>query len=308
MSSPDNMPSAPAALPADLMRLYPFAAHYHSLPDGQRMHYIDEGRGPVIVMLHGNPSWSFLYRDFVKKLSGSFRCIVPDHIGCGLSDKPQDYRYTLGQHIRNVESLLDSLGVGDFNLVAHDWGGAIGCGLAARRHDRVGRVMLMNTAAFRSMRIPLRIAVCKVPFLGALLIRGMNAFAGAAVHMAVERKLPDDVRGGYLFPYRNWHDRVANLRFVQDIPLYKAHRSYSTLAAVEDGLATLEGKPVLLAWGMRDWCFSPSFLAEFRRRFPAATVHEYADCGHYLPEDAGEDLLMRAEAFFAPLLTGAMAQ
>ncbi len=299
MSDIASKTAAAMALPDDIARLYPFAPHFHALPEGARMHYIDEGSGPVILMLHGNPSWSFLYRDFVKVLSAHFRCIVPDHIGCGLSDKPQHYRYTLGQHMRNVESLLDALGVVDFNLVAHDWGGAIGCGVAGRRADRVGRIMLMNTGAFRSLRIPLRIALCKLPLFGTLAIRGLNAFAGAATWMAVEKSMPADVRRGYLFPYGNWQDRVATLRFVQDIPLHRGHRSYSTLAAVEDGLAALAEKPLLLAWGMKDWCFSPAFLAQFRSHFPMAKVREFADCGHYLPEDAGVELTELALDFFA---------
>jgi len=233
----------------------------------------------------------------VRLLCPHFRCIVPDHIGCGLSDKPQNYDYTLARHIGNVEFLLDSLGIGDFNLVAHDWGGAIGAGVAGRRPERVGRMMFMNTAAFRSMRIPLRIAACKIPLLGALLIRGLNAFAGGAVHMASERALPSDVKRGYLYPYRNWHDRVANLRFVQDIPLSKAHPSYAALAEVEDGLAALAGKPMLLCWGMRDWCFSPHFLDEWIRRFPDAKVERFARAGHYLTEDASVEICKQALAF-----------
>ncbi|MFA5257755.1 MAG: alpha/beta fold hydrolase [Opitutales bacterium] len=295
-TTPDSRDAA-TALPPDIAKQYPFAPRFVTLPDGQRMHYIDEGQGPVVLLLHGNPTWSFMYRNLVRALSPHFRCIAPDHIGCGLSDKPQHYDYTLARHILNAEYLLDSLGIGDFNLVAHDWGGAIGSGVAGRRPERVGRIMLMNTAAFRSLRIPLRIAVCKVPLLGALLIRGLNAFAGGAVHMASTRPLPEDVRRGYLYPYRNWRDRVANLRFVQDIPLSKTHPSYAELARVEDALVALAGKPMLLCWGMRDWCFSPKFLDEWIRRFPAAKVERFAAAGHYLTEDASEEVCESALEF-----------
>jgi len=293
----DSSRNAPA-LPADIAEQYPFAPHYMSLPDGQRMHYIDEGQGPVILMLHGNPTWSFMYRNLVRALSPHFRCIVPDHIGCGLSDKPQKYAYTLSKHIENVAALLDGLGINNFNLIAHDWGGAIGSGIAGRRPEQVGRIMLMNTAAFRSMRIPFRIATCKLPLFGSILVRGFNAFAACAVKMAVERPMAADVKRGYVYPYGNWHDRIATLRFVQDVPLHRAHVSYAELARVEDSLASLVGKPMLICWGMHDWCFSPPFLAQWQRLFPAARVECFADAGHYLVEDEKEKICVLAQEFF----------
>jgi cis-3-alkyl-4-acyloxetan-2-one decarboxylase len=291
--------NAAEVLPPDLAELYPFSRHYFTLPDGARMHYVDEGQGPVVLMLHGNPTWSWMYRNLIKSLSGRFRCIAPDHIGCGFSDKPQDYPYTLAQHIRNVRSLLDGLGIAHFNLVAHDWGGAIGMGLAGFTPDQVGRIALMNTAAYTSMEIPARIAVCKVPGLGAFLIRGLNAFAGGAAHMAVVKPLSHSVKRGFLWPYRSWRDRVANLRFVQDIPLNKRHPSYATLERVEKCLPFLQDKPMLLCWGMRDWCFTPRFLDGFTCRFPKAEVEVYESGGHYLLEDEGERVIARIAAFLS---------
>ena len=261
------------------------------------MHYIDKGEGPVVLMLHGNPTWSWMYRNLVQALAPHFRCIVPDHIGCGLSDKPQDYPYTLSRHIRNVRLLLEKLGVEDFSLVAHDWGGAIGTGLAGRMPEKVRQIVLFNTGAFPSQEIPLRIAVCKVPYLGALLIRGGNAFAGMAVHMAVERRLPPEVARGFLWPYRNWADRVANHAFVRDIPLSEKHESYAELRRVESSLAGLSEKPMLLLWGMKDWCFTSKFLAEWRRRFPGAAVVEFPGGGHYLLEDEGAAAIPRIVEF-----------
>ena len=291
---PDN---ASAVLPPDLAQMYPFQRRYFRLPDGARMHYVDEGQGPVVLMLHGNPTWSWMYRDLIKALAPRFRCIAPDHVGCGFSDKPQDYPYTLAQHIRNVKALLDHLEIKSYSLVAHDWGGAIGMGVAGFGPDRVEKIALMNTAAYTSMEIPFRIAVCKIPGFGALAIRGFNAFAGAAVRMAVVRPLPPQVKKGFLWPYRNWHDRVANLRFVQDIPLHPKHMSYTTLERIEQCLQFLSDKPMLLSWGMRDWCFTPRFLDGFRARFPKAEVAEYADGGHYLLEDEGPRAIPRIAAF-----------
>ena len=296
-----SMPTTPSAastvLPPDIAGLYPFTRHFFKLPDGNRMHYIDEGHGPVVVMLHGNPTWSWMYRNLVVALSGRFRCIALDHIGCGFSDKPQDYAYTLAQHTRNVRLLLDNLGITNYTLVAHDWGGAIGMDLAGRNPDQVNRMVLMNTAAFTSMDMPMRIAICKIPYLGDFLVRGFNAFAEAAVRMAVERPLTKAVAKGFVWPYRNWHDRIATLRFVQDVPMSSKHRSFAELKRVEESLSALEGKPLLLCWGMRDWCFTPAFLKEWQRRFPKAEVEMVDNAGHYLLEDEGERVVVRIQEF-----------
>jgi 3-oxoacyl-[acyl-carrier-protein] synthase-3 len=212
------MVNAHPGLPATLRAHYPYEPHYLELGPDLRMHYVDEGAGPPVLMLHGNPTWSFMYRRLVQALAPELRCIAPDHIGCGLSDKPQRYPYRLATHVDNVRRLVDALGLERFDLVVHDWGGAIGMGLATVEPSRVRRIVVTNTAAFPSRRIPWRIALCKLPLFGDLAIRGFNAFAGAATFMAVEKPLPPDVRNGFLLPYRNWHDRIANLRFVSRHP------------------------------------------------------------------------------------------
>ena len=120
-------------------------------------------------MLHGNPTWSFYFRNLVKVMvQAGFRCVVPDHVGCGLSDKPQDYNYTLVQRIEDVESLLDHLKIDQFSLVVHDWGGAIGCGLAGRRPDTLQKLVLLNTGAFRSKLIPSVLPRSKCPLSASL--------------------------------------------------------------------------------------------------------------------------------------------
>jgi pimeloyl-ACP methyl ester carboxylesterase len=283
---------------------YPFASHTIDQPatptsDGAvKMHYLDEGTGPVVVMLHGNPTWSFYYRNLVKELSAAgYRCIVPDHVGCGLSDKPQDYPYTLKRRIEDVERLLDSLDLKSFSLVVHDWGGAIGCGVAGRRPDAVEKIVLLNTAAFVSKRIPLRIASIKVPVIGEAIIRGLNGFAGPAATMSVAIPLTRAVKAGLLWPYRNWADRVAVWNFVKDIPLGEAHPSYATLVAVEAGLAQLASKPVQIVWGGKDFCFNMHFYARWRQIFPDAQLALHPECGHYILEDGGAEVLGQIRGF-----------
>jgi cis-3-alkyl-4-acyloxetan-2-one decarboxylase len=288
---------------ADFADLYPFQPNYFSVQRGGktlRMHYVDEGPRTsrrAVLMLHGNPTWSFYYRNLVLKLRGQTRCIAIDHIGCGLSEKPQDYSYRLNDHIENALALVEHLKLEEIALVVHDWGGAIGMGLATRQPERFARFVVLNTAAFRSTRIPLRIAVCRIPVLGALAVRGLNGFAGAALYMATEKGLPARVKAGLVAPYDNWANRIATLRFVEDIPMAPSHPSWKTLEAIEEKLPTLRDKPMMLGWGMKDWCFSPHFLERWIELFPKAEVHRYADAGHYVVEDAADQLLPEVERF-----------
>lgn len=252
------------------------------------MHYVDtKGDGPLVVLVHGNPSWSFLWRDLIKALSAAgFRCVAPDHLGMGLSDKPEKY-LGLADRIRHVESLLDALGAKHFDLVVHDWGGAIGFGVAGRRPDAVRRLVVTNTAAFRSKDIPPSIAVCKIPGFGPFIVRAFNAFAWPATFMAVNKPLSAAAKAGFLLPYDSFANRRHVANFVRDIPLKPSHPSYSTLLEVEQNLSKLKSKPMLIEWGGRDFCFNDKFLARWREFFPEATVRHHADAGHYLLEDAG---------------------
>lgn len=277
---------------------YPFASHWLKI-DGHQYHYLDEGQGAPLLMVHGNPTWSFAWRRLVKQLSKSYRVIAVDHMGCGLSDKPQDYPYTLATHIANLKTLIQELDLQDITLFAHDWGGAIGMGAAVDLPERFSKFVLMNTAAFRSQEIPLRIAVCRIPLLGAWGVRGLNLFSSAAIKMAVEKheRMTAEIKAGFLGPYNNWQNRVAVHRFVQDIPLKPSHPSYDTLVHVEEGLAQFQGHPLLLIWGERDWCFTTNFLDEFERRFPQAETLRIPDAGHYVFEDAHEVMLPRIEQF-----------
>lgn len=280
--------------------LYPFQSRHHTLERGVRMHYVDEGQGDeAVLMLHGNPSWGFLFRDVVKALAGRIRCVVPDHVGMGLSDKPQDYRYTLEQRIADVESLVASLGLKRVHLIVHDWGGAIGFGWARRNPEMVGRIVITNTAAFPDTNIPLRIAVCRWPLVGPLIVRGLNGFAGAAASMAVTKPLATAVRAGFLAPYGSWRERVAVNAFVRDIPMNPTHPSYGELAALAGALPQFRDRKILIAWGERDFCFTPHFLARWREIFPDAEVALEPEAGHYLLEDAGERLVPRIADFAA---------
>ncbi len=265
------------------------------------MHYVDEGSGSPLLFVHGNPTWSFAWRNLILRFRDRYRCVAVDHIGCGLSDKPQQYDYDLRHHIDNLTGLIEELDLSNITLVVHDWGGAIGIGTLGRMPERFSRVVITNTAAFPSKLIPWRIAACRIPILGAIGVRGFNMFAGTATWMATENPdgLPEDVKAGYLAPYDSWANRVAVDRFVNDIPMSPSHPSYSTLKRVEAALDKVRKKPTQLIWGMKDWCFSPAFYQEFRKRLPESRHVEFEKAGHYLFEDASQEMGDVLETFLA---------
>lgn len=285
-------------LSRELLELYPYQSRYLRLdsktPDGVlKYHYLDEGRGETLLMLHGNPTWSFYYRNLVKGLKDKYRCVVPDHIGCGLSDKPQDYNYTLAQHIDNLEYLIDQLRLKDITLVMHDWGGAIGMGYAVRHPQNIKRLVIFNTAAFLSGRIPFSINLCRLPVIGPVAIRYFNAFARIATFRACKNRgrMSAKVRRGYLAPYNSCANRIANLRFVQDIPMSPDVPSYPVVKFIESRLNLLRRRPILIMWGKKDFCFDDYYLDRWKNIYPEAVVHEIEDAGHYVVEDAYERII-----------------
>src|SRR5438093_11795065 len=230
--------------------LYPFTPRILQRAD-LRISYLDEGTGEPVVMLHGNPTWSFYYRNLVLRLRDRYRCVVPDHVGCGLSDKPPDsrYPYSLERRVADLTALLDHLRLDrDVTLVLHDWGGMIGTAWATRFPERVKRLVVLNTAAFplpETKRLPLSLWLGRNTALGAVLIRGANLFCRVAARWCVTRRpLPPAVRRMYLAPYDSWAHRVAVLKFVQTIPLTPRDPGYDIVHETEQRLALLRDRPV----------------------------------------------------------------
>lgn len=288
--------------------LYPFNSHWLEM-EGNRLHYLDEGPrdGPVVVISHGNPTWSFYYRTLIPEIGRTWRVIVPDHMGCGLSDKPQHYTYTLEQHIQNLEKLIAHLDVQNVHMVLHDWGGGIGMGYATRHPDNVASFVVFNTAAFYLPAIPVVLKLARSPGLGDFMLRGLNLFAGLAVWLAVKkhRRMTAQVRSGYLAPYNSWHNRIAILRFVQDIPISPTHPTRATVDAIDTRLHLLRNHPMLILWGEGDFIFTVrDFLAGWQKRFPEAEVHILKNAGHYVVEDAYETILPLMKKFLTDVIIG----
>ncbi|HET9485398.1 MAG TPA: alpha/beta fold hydrolase [Xanthomonadales bacterium] len=287
---------------------YPFESRYFVHADGLRQHYLDEGEGEVVLMLHGNPTWSYYWRHLVLALRGTHRCVVPDHIGMGLSDKPGDdrYEYSLQRRVDDLDAFVR--GVVDaggttappITLVVHDWGGMIGFAWACRHPQRIARLVVLNTAAFpmpADKRLPLALKLGRDTRVGAFLITRFNAFAGGATRLAVTKPLPPAVRDAYVAPYDTPANRIATLRFVQDIPLAPGDRGYALVRSTGEALPRFADHPALICWGLRDFVFDESFLREFRRALPRAEVHAWDDAGHYVLEDARERVVARVRAF-----------
>ena len=272
--------------------------------NGLQYHYLDEGSGDPVVMVHGNPTWSFFFRELIKGLANRYRVVAPDHIGCGLSEKPgiDRYDFRLQSRVDDLDQFIKNLDLKQkLTLVLHDWGGMIGLAAALRRPESIGRIVIFNTAAFLpppGKRLPLRLKIIRdVNALAKPTVLGGNLFVQGALLMAPRRRLDRAVRAGLAAPYNSWNNRRATLMFVRDIPLSPADPSYALAKHVDENLYRLKHLPMLICWGEHDFVFDLGYLAEWRRRFPSAEVHSFPDAGHYLLEDAPKPILALVDRF-----------
>jgi haloalkane dehalogenase len=196
-----------------------------------------------------------------------------------------------------VLTLIAHLEVNEFHLIVHDWGGAIGMGAAEYFPQRVGKIVITNTASFRSSIIPWQLRFCRIPLLAKVFIQGMNGFALPATRMAVVRRMKREVQDGYLFPYRSWSNRRATYKFVQDIPMKPHHESYETLTRLEENLKFLSDKKVGIFWGGKDFVFTKVFYEIWKKHFPNAQSHYFEEYGHYLLEDGRDAVIEQIDAF-----------
>jgi len=280
---------------------FPFAPRYNDV-NGFAMHFVDEGIGEPIVLVHGDPTWGYLYRKFIPILSSHRRCIVPDHMGMGKSDIPQEpYPYRLKHHIANLEAVLLGLNLDDLTLVLHDWGGSVGLGFAIRHPRRIKRLVLMNTWAFAPWPggpFPRLLELVRSE-RGEKFVLEKNgylepALLGTTYH---QENLTKTALDAYHAPYPTPESRLAMLSWSRDIPVNERDPSWGEMKRVEQGLAQFTGVPVLLVWGMRDPVLPPSVLRMWQRIYPRATTHEIDDASHFLQEDAPERVAMLIEEF-----------
>jgi cis-3-alkyl-4-acyloxetan-2-one decarboxylase len=286
-------------------RVYPFGSHWMKV-NGFDLHYVDEGAGEPIVMVHGNPTWSFYFRHLISGLRCRYRVIAMDHIGCGLSEKPDPRRYDFRLKSRINDFNRFCLGLDlrqKITLVVHDWGGMIAIAHAVDHPERIGRLVILNTAAFLppgNKKVPLRLRLIRnLRHFAGPAVLGANLFARAAVHMAARTTLSKPARKGLLAPYNSWKNRLATLKFVQDIPLSPGDPGYDIVFDTDRRLHLLSSIPTLILWGARDFVFDKDYFFEWRNRFPGATTCLLKNAGHYVLEDAPEEALNCLNAFLS---------
>lgn len=285
-------------VPPQIRKLYPFTSRYLTLEGGHRMHYVDEGHGPVLLMVHGNPTWSFYYRHLISDLRADYRCVAIDHLGCGFSDKPQDGGYRIADHAANLLRLIEELNLEDITLVAHDWGGAIGFLTAVGAPERFTRFIVFNSSVFL-LPLPKLLTTMRLPLYGSFVVRGLNAMVWAGLLTANRQRLCGPVRAGYLAPYNSWANRVAVKRFVDEIPLERDHPNRALMMRLEQELPKFKTSPLLVVWGLKDRVFHPGYLAGWRERFPEAEYHAFEDTGHWLLEETPERIVPIVRRFLA---------
>ena len=280
---------------------FPFAPHYYT-GNGFAMHYVDEGSGEPFVLLHGDPTWGYLYRAFIAPLAQRARCIVPDHMGMGKSGAAAErYPYRLWQHIANLEGLLLHLDLREITLVAHDWGGPVGLGFAIRHPERIKRLVLTNTWAFAPWPggpLPRLIDLIRSERGEAFVLEKNGylkpALIGTTTHAG---RLTPQVLQAYQAPFPTPESRRALLCWSRDIPVTEADPSFGEMKRVEAGLSLFAQTPALLLWGMNDPVLGVDVLERWRRQFPQAMAHELADASHFVQEDAPDEMLREIVAF-----------
>ena len=288
---------------------WPFAER-HVTVGGHDMAYVDEGSGPPVLLVHGNPTWGFYFRSLVASLPpAGLRAIAPDHIGMGRSAKPSaaDYPHTLQRRVRDLGDFIAGLGLTEpLSLVVHDWGGAIALAWAVDHVDEIDKLVLLNTGAFPlppAKSLPWSLRAARLPLLGALAVTRLNAFSQGALFMGTgRRRLPAEARAGLLAPYDSPAHRVAVSQFVRDIPLTPSDPAYPVLARTEARLPLLGDVPTTVCWGMKDPVFDAVVLDHLAGLLPGADVHRYADAGHYVLEDAADRIVPLVTQFLAPRL------
>lgn len=284
----------------DFEGTFPFEPRYQRVAEDVRLHYVEEGDGDPVVMLHGNPTWSYLYRRFLPAIAeAGHRGIALDHMGFGRSDRPPGHgRYTLGRHIENLVAFVRELDLENITLVVQDWGGPIGMGMAVREPDRVARLVIMNTwigVLPDGIRLPFHQPFLQ-PGLGEILALGANLFVEAMfAGMRTESASPL-VAEAYRAPFPDYYSRVPILAFARDIPIGDHHPSAPAMREIGEKLPELH-RPTLLVWGMRDPVLPPPILEGWKALYPQAEVLELPDARHFLQEDEPEPISARIVEF-----------
>ncbi|AIE85055.1 alpha/beta fold hydrolase [Fimbriimonas ginsengisoli] len=268
---------------------YPFTPNYLQV-EGGRMHYVDQGQGEPIVFVHGTPTWSYLFRHLIRDLSADgYRCVAPDHIGFGLSEKPADFSYSPGALTRNLGKLIDELDLHDITLVIHDFGGPIGMGYAVDHPERIKRIVLLNTWVGDVSKEPAaeKIGKMAVGPLGKFLYLSSLSGPKMIKPLFVDRdKYTEEIQNAYFGPFLRKEDRHGTFALAKH--LIESSAWFNEIWSCRE---VLLGKQMMLLWGMKDPTFGEKTLNRIWHEFPLAEVHTLKDAGHFALEENPRQVL-----------------
>lgn len=282
---------------------YPFEPNYLDI-DGFKMHYVDEGGGEPVLMLHGDPTWGYLWRNFIPPISDTNRVIVPDHMGMGKSSVPKEpYPYLLKHHISNLEQLILHLKLRNITLVLHDWGGPAGMGFAVRYPELIKRIVIMNTWAFAKWpggELPRLLQIIRSD-KGESFVLEKNGYVKRALLGTANypENYTQEVLEAYLAPFPVSDSRLALLCWSRDITYDESDQSYNDMKQIEDKLNLFRETPILVIWGMLDPVLPLAVLEKWRSIYPHAKVCQIEDASHFLQEDAPKRAISEINHFLS---------
>ncbi len=279
---------------------FPWSPKSFQLKQG-KMFYIDEGQGEPLIFIHGNPTWSFIYRKFIAEFSQQYRTIAPDHLGFGRSEKPENADYSLDWHILNLTQFLSQLDLSSVTMILHDWGGPIGLGWATQNPEKIKRLILLNTWAFVSanqIELPEPLQSIKKSGLGEKLVIDHNVMVEKGILEGICRRdtLNPKIMESYRAPFKNPSDRQSILKLVREIPTDITDGAAITIKTIQNNLKKLR-LPCLIIWGEQDPVFPTEILTMWRLYFPQATCHILKNASHFLQEDCPEEIIKYIRSF-----------
>ncbi|MBD3194200.1 MAG: alpha/beta fold hydrolase [Candidatus Lokiarchaeota archaeon] len=274
---------------------YPFKPHYEEI-NGFNMHYVDEGEGDPIVCVHGMPTWSFLYRKFIKTLSQNHRVIAPDQMGFGKSDVPQDKEYIMEEHVENLTKLLLRLELNNITLVIQDWGGPIGLGFAVDHPERISRLVIMNTSVgvMKAGRKPWYAPLVEKGIYKKFIMNIGGVIKGGIYN---KEKISEIMINAYKAPFPVEEYYIGAFAWPKDIPVGEDHPSAEIMKHVRSNLNKLGEKEKILIWGMKDPIFPKKMIEWWKRIYSDIDVYKIEDASHFLQEDAPEEIISIIKRF-----------
>lgn len=270
--------------PPAVRELFPFTSRFFTVGK-YRLHYVDEGEGPVLLLMHACPLWVFSFREVIRAFSSSHRVVALDQMGFGLSDKPADFDYRLEMHADLLEMFVHGLGLTDITLIMHGRGSTIGMAYAVRNPDNVRAFVTLNAMGFTGFCLPWRLQVCRIPWLGAKIVLGLDLLTREF------RRYPEAVQTAYALPFPDSGSKISLIRFIEDIPCVPEDDSAQSMLEVETSLWMLREKPASIIWAKKDWLYTKSSFRAWIKYFPEAEVHLIDHAGRNIQEDAPDELI-----------------